>query len=75
MMMVVAISIILATAGYLLSPFLMQLMGAEASVYSSGVSYMKISFIGMIFMFTFMVFQSLMRGVGDVRTYIIHFLS
>lgn len=29
---------------------------------------MKISFIGMIFMFTYMVFQSLARGVGDVKT-------
>jgi len=68
LMMVVIISIILAAIGYILSPFLIGLMGAEPGVYSSAVSYMKISFIGMIFMFTYMVFQSLMRGVGDVKT-------
>lgn len=68
MVIVVFISIILATLGYFLSPFFISLMGAETSVFSSAVSYMKISFIGMIFMFTYMVFQSLMRGVGDVKT-------
>jgi putative MATE family efflux protein len=68
LMMVVIISILLATAGYLLSPFLLKLMGAEPSVYTSAVSYMQISFIGMIFVFIYMVFQSLMRGVGDVKT-------
>ncbi len=68
LLMVVIISVLLAIIGYVLSPFFIHLMGAEASVFSSAVSYMKISFIGMIFMFTYMVFQSLMRGVGDVKT-------
>ncbi len=68
LMMVFIISIVLATAGYLLSPFFVNLMGVEPSVFSSAVVYLKISFIGTIFMFTFMAFQSLMRGVGDVKT-------
>lgn len=67
LMMVVIISVILSAIGYILSPFLIGLMGAEPGVYLSAVSYMKISFIGMIFMFTYMVFQSLMRGVGEVK--------
>jgi len=62
LMMVLIISIILSAIGYALSPFLIGLMGTELSVYSSAVSYMKISFIGMIFMFMYMVFQSLLRG-------------
>ncbi len=68
LLMVVLISVILAAIGYVLSPFFISLMGAETNVFSNAVSYMKISFIGMIFMFTYMVFQSLMRGVGDVKT-------
>ncbi len=68
MMMVFTVSLILAAIGFSLSPFLIGLMGAEPGVYASAVSYMRISFIGMIFMFTYMVFQSLMRGVGDVKT-------
>ena len=65
---VAVVSIILSAIGYFLSPHLIKLMGAEPSVFSEAVSYMKISFLGMIFMFIYMVFQSLMRGVGDVRT-------
>ena len=68
MLMVILISIILATIGYILTPSLIGFMGAEQDVFSSAVPYMRISFIGMIFMFTYMVFQSLMRGVGDVKT-------
>lgn len=67
LMMVVVISVILATIGYLLSPLLIKLMGVETGVYANAVSYMKVSFIGMIFMFIYMVFQSLMRGVGEVK--------
>ncbi len=68
LLMVLIISITLATIGYFLSPIFIKLMGAEKIVFSSAVPYMKISFIGMIFVFTFMVFQSLMRGAGDVKT-------
>ncbi len=62
------ISAVVAVIGYLLSPFIIGLMGADKEVFTSAVSYIQISFIGLIFIFTFMVFQSLMRGVGDVKT-------
>ncbi len=68
LMMVFIISIILAAAGYFMSSFFVKLMGVESNVFPSAVVYLKISFIGTIFMFTFMAFQSLMRGVGDVKT-------
>ncbi len=68
MLITIVVSVILATIGYLLSPFFVSLIGVEPNVFLSAVSYMKISFIGMIFMFTYMVFQSLMRGVGNVKT-------
>lgn len=68
LLMVVIISILLSSIGFFLSPFLIRLMGAEPEVFASAVSYMKISFVGVIFMFVFMVFQSLLRGVGDVKT-------
>lgn len=68
LLMVVVVSLVLASIGYIFSPWLIRLMGAEPEVFSGAVSYMKISFIGMVFVFGFMVFQSLMRGVGDVKT-------
>lgn len=67
-LMVVTTACILALFGYYITPLLMRLMGAETNVYIDAVRYMKISFIGMIFIFVYMVFQSLMRGVGDVKT-------
>ncbi len=61
------ISIVLALAGYFLSPFIIELMHTEISVYQDAVAYLKISFIGMIAMFIFMVFQSLMKSLGNVK--------
>lgn len=62
------ISILLSIIGYYLSPVLVGMMQVELSVYAGAVSYMRISFSGLIFLFSSMVFQSLMRGVGDVKT-------
>ncbi len=68
LILVLNISIVLAIIGYFLSPFIVELMHAEKEVFDGAVSYLKISFIGMVFVFMYMVFQSLMRGVGDVKT-------
>jgi putative MATE family efflux protein len=46
----------------------MQFMGAQGSVLPQAVSFMQVSFVGLIFVFGFFVFQALMRGVGDVKT-------
>lgn len=61
------IALFLATIGYVLSPYIVTLMGAEGGVVQMATDYMKISFIGMPFMFGFFVYQSLMRGVGEVK--------
>ncbi len=68
LLLVFFVSLILSVIGYLLTPYLLTLMGAGPDIYQGALSYMRISFMGIIFMFIFMVFQSLMRGVGDVRT-------
>lgn len=68
LLMMVITSIIVSIIGYICAAPLMQLMGASADVYPDAVSYLQISFIGMTFMFGFFVYQSLMRGVGDVKT-------
>jgi len=68
MMMVFIISAVISIIGYVLTPFLISFFGASPDVFRGAVSYLRISFIGMVFVFTFMVFQSLMRGTGDVKT-------
>jgi len=62
------VSIFLTVLGYFLSPQIIKLMGVGQDLFSNAVSYLRISFLGVIFLFGFFVFQSLMRGVGDVKT-------
>ncbi len=66
--MVATVAVILSALAYFITPFLVSLMHAESNVYWQAVSYLRISFIGMIAIFGTATFQSLMRGVGDVKT-------
>jgi putative MATE family efflux protein len=65
MIMVVATSFCLGAVGYGFSPFLLRLMGVAPDVYTGALGFMRISFVGMIFVFSFAMFQALMRGVGQ----------
>lgn len=67
------ISVLLAAVGYLLAEPLMRLVGAEGEILQDSVDYFKVSSIGFIFLFMFFVFQSLMRGIGNVviPTYVV----
>jgi len=61
------VSIILMVLGLIISAPLIKFMGAESFVFPDAVSYLRISFLGIIFLFVYFAFQSLMRGVGDVK--------
>ncbi|WP_289021197.1 MATE family efflux transporter [uncultured Salegentibacter sp.] len=60
------ISVLLAIVGYFSSTPLMKLIGAGPEILSDSVSYFQVSSLGFIFLFMFYVFQSLMRGIGNV---------
>lgn len=60
------VSLFLAALGYLLAPFMMRLIGAGPEIFTDSVTYFRVSSVGFVFLFMFFVFQSLMRGVGDV---------
>ncbi|MCW3087452.1 MAG: transporter [Sediminibacterium sp.] len=64
LLLVVIISILLGAAGFALSPLFLRLLRVSPDVYSGGLGFMRISFIGLVFNFSFFVFQSLMRSVG-----------
>ncbi|MBN2307015.1 MATE family efflux transporter [Candidatus Peregrinibacteria bacterium] len=68
LLLMLFISVLVTVVGYFISEPVMRLIGAGPQVLPAATSYLKISFLGMIFMFTFFVYQSLMRGVGDVKT-------
>ena len=65
---VFVVSAVLSVIGYLASEPLMRLFGAAPDVVPDAARYLQVSFLGLVFVFIYFVFQSLMRGVGDVRT-------
>ncbi len=67
MLMVLLTSIILGLTGYLLSPYFLTLLNVEPAVYQDALRFMHVSFIGVIFVFTFAMFQAIMRGIGEVK--------
>jgi len=68
MMMVTITSAVLGAAAYALAPYLLDLMGVAPDVYAGALGFMRVSFIGIVFVFLYGMFQALMRGVGETRT-------
>lgn len=67
MLMVVVTSVLLGALGYVLAPALLSLLGVSPEVYANALGFMRVSFVGVIFVFTYAMFQALMRGVGQTR--------
>src|SRR3984885_11855960 len=68
MMIVTITSAVLGAAGYALAPALLEVLGVAPDVYAGALGFMRVSFVGIIFVFGFGMFQALMRGVGETRT-------
>jgi len=64
----ISLSLVLATLGYSASGAAVAFLGAADEVQPLAAQYLKVSFLGLPFMFIYAVFQSLLRGVGDART-------
>ncbi|WP_041521568.1 MATE family efflux transporter [Gilvimarinus agarilyticus] len=67
MLMVTITSVLLGGLGFVLAPYFLALLGVAPEVYQGALGFMRVSFIGVIFVFIFFMFQSLMRGVGETR--------
>lgn len=67
MVMVAITSVILGTLGYGLTPYLLELLGVAPDVYAGALGFMRVSFIGIIFVFLYAMFQALMRGIGETK--------
>lgn len=67
LLMVVFVSIVLGAFGYVISPFILKLMGVPSDVYVGALGFMRISFVGLVFNFFFFMFQSIMRGIGEAK--------
>jgi putative MATE family efflux protein len=64
LLMVIMSSVVLGTAGFFLVPSLLRLMGVAPDVYAGALGFMRVSFIGLVFNFSFFVFNSIMRSIG-----------
>ena len=62
--MVALLSVTLGVLGYIFTPNLLHLMGVAPDVYAGALGFMRVSFVALLFNFSFFVFQSIMRGVG-----------
>ncbi len=67
LLMVLAVSLLLTTVGYAFSRPIMEFMGAAPDVLPDAVRYLRIMLLGFVFVFGFFVYQSLMRGLGEVQ--------
>jgi putative MATE family efflux protein len=67
---VTIVAIAFGIVGYLLSPWMIRLIGAEpgSDAFTYAVTYTRIIFVGVAFMFWFFIFDALSRGWGDTRT-------
>ena len=67
MLMVTITATILGLIGYVLSPYFLTLLGVEDQVFGDALKFMHVSFIGVVFVFIYAMFQALMRGIGQTK--------
>jgi putative MATE family efflux protein len=67
MLMVVITSAVFGAIGYALAPTLLHLLGVAPEVHDGALGFLRVSFVGILFVFTYAMFQALMRGVGQTR--------
>lgn len=56
---------VLASLGYIFSPFMLKILGAAPEVVQQGVPYMRISFVGSITMILSVIFSAILNAAGD----------
>jgi putative MATE family efflux protein len=61
-------SVVLGAFGYFAVEDILRFLGASSDVLPGATAYLQIVSLGMVFMFAFFVFMSLMRGYGDTIT-------
>ena len=64
LLMVILSAVVLGAAGFFLAPSLLRLMGVAPDVYAGALGFMRVSFVSLVFNFTFFVFNSIMRSIG-----------
>ncbi|MEI9887437.1 MAG: MATE family efflux transporter [Rhizomicrobium sp.] len=63
---VVAVSLVLGLFGFVVAPYLLELMDVAPEVYHNALGFLRVSFLSLPLAFAYFCFQSQMRGVGQV---------
>ena len=66
-LMVLVVSVVLSAVGYALAEPIMRFMGAAPDVLPGATLYLRVTFLGYLFVFAYFSFESLMRGLGEVK--------
>lgn len=67
LVMVAIVSLFFWSLWYLLAPIILSLMWISQWVYVDALSFLRVSFIWIIFVFAFAMFQSIMRWLWEVK--------
>ncbi len=67
LLMVLIVSTVLSITAYILSPLILGLVGVGPDIFHDANQFQRITFLGLVFTFSFIMFQSTMRGIGEVR--------
>jgi putative MATE family efflux protein len=63
---VVAVSLVLGLLGFVIAPYLLELMEVAPDVYHNALGFLRVQFLSLPLAFAYFCFQSQMRGVGQV---------
>jgi len=63
---IVVLSVVLGAVGFAGTPYLLDLMGTAPDVRDNAIAFLRVSFVSLPFAFLYFMFQSLMRGTGEV---------
>ncbi len=64
---VTGVSVALGALGFVIAPYLLDLMEVTPAVYDNALRFLRVQYLGLPFAFGYFMFQSQMRGIGQVK--------
>jgi len=67
LIIVLVMSLVVSAIAYALSPQILHWLGVEQEIFDDANLFQRVIFLGVVFNFSFILFQSLLRGIGEVK--------
>ncbi|ELZ83484.1 MATE efflux family protein [Haloferax gibbonsii ATCC 33959] len=67
-LLTLAVSVVLAVAGFAFRHPLLELIGAEGAVFTEALAYIEVIFLSLPLTFLFFAFRAALQGAGDTKT-------